>query len=111
MLVFCSLYLPDYFVLSVLIATSGAFLSAHIILYVRVKKLTITSWKQISPFSNFTLALVFITYIWKISVSNTCLCKDACPLGCCVLSTDKEIWMFRTIFKSSFYGFGNQKSR
>jgi len=54
------------------------------------KKLVITSRKQVSPFSNFTLALVFINYICKISISNSCVIEDVRPLGCCVLSTDKE---------------------
>jgi len=71
----------------------------------------ITSRKQISLFSNFTLALVFITYICKISVSNSYVIEDVGPLGGCVLSTDKEIPMFRTILIPSFSGFSNPKSR
>jgi hypothetical protein len=70
----------------------------------------ITSRKQISPFSKFTLALVFITYICKISVSNSCVIKDVSPVGCCGLSTDKKIQIFRTILMPSFSGLTIQKS-
>jgi len=51
--------------------------------FIRLSKtLMITSRKQISPFSKFTLALIFITYMCKISVSNTCVIEDVL----CVLS-------------------------
>jgi len=70
----------------------------------------ITSRKLIFSFSKFTLALAFIIYICKISVSNSCIIEDVRPLGCCGLSTDKEIQMFRTILMPSFSGLTIQKS-
>lgn len=75
------------------------------------KNLMITSRKQTTACSNFTLVLILITtYNFKVSVSNSCVVEDILPLGCCVLSPEKETPTFQTILIPSFSGTSNIKS-